>query len=77
MVGITNRLYVSSRDEWRAWLQENLDRFAHSYKKQYIWWITSAKKEETRAKIVRETISRAEQEAMHRIIRPVNYDTNG
>ncbi len=40
---------------------KNFDNFAPSYQKQYIWWITSAKKEETRARRIRETVARAEQ----------------
>ncbi len=40
---------------------KNFSNFAPSYQKQYIWWITSAKREETRAKRIDETINRSAQ----------------
>ncbi len=40
---------------------KNFSNFAPSYQKQYIWWITSAKKEGTRAKRIDETINRSAQ----------------
>ncbi len=40
---------------------KNFYNFAPSYRKQYTWWITSAKKGETRAKRIQETVNRAAQ----------------
>ena len=39
--------------------KDNFYNFAPSYRKQYIWWITSAKRAETREKRIRETVDRA------------------
>jgi uncharacterized protein YdeI (YjbR/CyaY-like superfamily) len=36
--------------------QQNFDNLAPSYRKQYIWWIGSAKREETRLKRINEAI---------------------
>ena len=41
--------------------KKNFFNFAPSYRKQYIWWILSAKRDETRAKRIKETIEAAEQ----------------
>ncbi len=41
--------------------RKNFNKFAPSYQKQYIWWITSAKREETRAKRIEETVNRSAQ----------------
>ncbi len=41
--------------------KKNFESFAPSYKKQYIWWITEAKRADTRARRIKETISRAEK----------------
>ena len=39
----------------------NFYNFAPSYQKQYIWWITNAKKTETRARRIEETVRRSGQ----------------
>jgi len=39
----------------------NFYNFAPSYRKQYIWWIETAKREETRERRIREVVKRAEQ----------------
>ena len=41
--------------------RKNFQNFASSYQKQYIGWITSAKREETRQKRIQETIRRVAQ----------------
>jgi len=41
--------------------EENFARFTLSQKKQYLWWLKSAKKAETREKRIREIIKRAEE----------------
>lgn len=41
--------------------QKNFDNFAPSYKKQYIYWIMDAKREETRQRRIAETVRRAEE----------------
>ena len=38
---------------------ENFGKFAPSYKKQYIWWIESAKMKETRKRRIKEVVRRA------------------
>jgi len=38
--------------------QQNFDRLAPSHKRQYIYWITDAKRDETRQKRIRETVQR-------------------
>jgi uncharacterized protein YdeI (YjbR/CyaY-like superfamily) len=40
---------------------ENFEKFPASSKKQYLWWLKSAKRSETRAKRIQEIIRRAEQ----------------
>jgi uncharacterized protein YdeI (YjbR/CyaY-like superfamily) len=40
--------------------RENFDRFAPSQKKQYLWWLKSAKRVETREKRLGEIVKRAE-----------------
>jgi uncharacterized protein YdeI (YjbR/CyaY-like superfamily) len=40
--------------------RENFGNMAPSYRKQYIWWITSAKRQDTRERRIRETVTRAE-----------------
>ena len=40
--------------------KENFGNMAPSYRKQYIWWITSAKRRDTRERRIRETVKRAE-----------------
>ena len=40
--------------------KENFGNMAPSYRKQYIWWITSAKRLDTRERRIRETVKRAE-----------------
>ena len=39
---------------------KNFKAFAPSYQKQYIWWINSAKRDETRSRRVSETVRRSE-----------------
>lgn len=39
--------------------QENFEKFTPSQKKQYLWWLVSAKKEETRKKRIREIVRRS------------------
>lgn len=39
--------------------KQNFFNFAPSYQKQYIWWILSAKRDETRAKRIKETVDAA------------------
>lgn len=39
---------------------ENFENYAPSQKKQYLWWLKSAKREETRQKRIREIVKRAE-----------------
>ena len=39
--------------------KENFENYAPSHKKQYLWWLKSAKKDETREKRIREIIRRA------------------
>lgn len=41
--------------------QENFNKFSPSGRKQYIWWVTSAKREDTRKKRIKETVKRALQ----------------
>ena len=42
--------------------EENFNNFApSSYKKQYLWWIETAKREETRERRIQEVVKRAEQ----------------
>ena len=41
--------------------KENFENYAPSHKKQYLWWLKSAKKDETRQKRIREIIKRAEE----------------
>jgi len=41
--------------------QENFNNFAPSYKKQYIYWIMDAKREETRQRRIQETVQRVEE----------------
>jgi uncharacterized protein YdeI (YjbR/CyaY-like superfamily) len=41
--------------------RENFDRFSNSVKLQYVHWIESAKREETRARRIAEVVKRAEQ----------------
>jgi uncharacterized protein YdeI (YjbR/CyaY-like superfamily) len=41
--------------------QKHFTNMAPSYQKQYVWWITSAKRKDTREKRIRETVRRAEQ----------------
>lgn len=40
---------------------ENFDNFPSSSKKQYLWWLKSAKKDATREKRLREIVKRAEK----------------
>lgn len=42
-----------------AW--RNFQAFARSYRHTYIWWVTSAKRPETRRNRIREVVKRAEQ----------------
>jgi uncharacterized protein YdeI (YjbR/CyaY-like superfamily) len=51
---IPESLEESLRANGKAW--ENFNRLAPSYRRQYIGWITSAKKEETRNKRIREAV---------------------
>lgn len=39
---------------------ENFENYAPSHKKQYLWWLKSAKREETRQKRISEIVKRAE-----------------
>ena len=39
----------------------NFESFAPSLRKQFLWWVADAKREETRQKRIRETVSMAEQ----------------
>lgn len=41
--------------------KENFDRLAPSHKRQYIYWINSAKRNETKQKRIEETVSRARE----------------
>ena len=41
--------------------EENFNNFAPSYWKQYLWWVDSAKREETRQRRIREVVKRAEE----------------
>ena len=41
--------------------QQNFNNFAPSYRKQYIWWVTSAKRDETRQKRINEIVRLAEE----------------
>ncbi len=41
--------------------QQNFNNFAPSYRKQYIWWVTSAKKDETRQRRINEIVRLAEE----------------
>lgn len=41
--------------------QRNFDGFAPSYRKQYLWWLQSAKRDETRKKRLAEVVRRCEQ----------------
>jgi uncharacterized protein YdeI (YjbR/CyaY-like superfamily) len=36
--------------------QQNFEKLAPSHKRQYIYWITEAKRDETRQKRIRETV---------------------
>ena len=40
--------------------QRNFDGFAPSYRKQYLWWLQSAKRDETRKKRLAEVVRRCE-----------------
>lgn len=40
---------------------ENFSGFAPSHKKQYLWWLKSAKRAETRERRIREIVKRAEE----------------
>jgi uncharacterized protein YdeI (YjbR/CyaY-like superfamily) len=40
---------------------KNFDNFAPSRQKQLIWWVTSAKRDETRQRRIEETVSMAER----------------
>ena len=55
-----NQLKVTTREDWRRWLQEN-----HAASKE-VWlvfhtWISSAKKSETRLRRTREAIRKLER----------------
>jgi uncharacterized protein YdeI (YjbR/CyaY-like superfamily) len=39
--------------------KENFENFAPSHKKQYLWWLKSARKDETRQKRIRSIVKRA------------------
>jgi uncharacterized protein YdeI (YjbR/CyaY-like superfamily) len=41
--------------------KENFENFAPSQRKQYLWWLKSAKRDDTREKRIREIIRRAEE----------------
>ncbi|MGB7118013.1 MAG: YdeI/OmpD-associated family protein [Anaerolineales bacterium] len=41
--------------------EENFSGFAPSHKKQYLWWLKSAKRAETRERRIREIVKRAEE----------------
>lgn len=41
--------------------KKNFENFAPSHRKQYLWWLKSAKREETRQKRLREIVARAEK----------------
>ncbi len=41
--------------------EENFPRFTPSQKKQYLWWLKSAKRAETRERRIREIVKRAEE----------------
>ena len=41
--------------------EENFTGFAISHKKQYLWWLKSAKRAETRERRIREIVKRAEE----------------
>ncbi|MFH1314049.1 MAG: YdeI/OmpD-associated family protein [Candidatus Eisenbacteria bacterium] len=41
--------------------KRNFENLAPSYKKQFIWWISSAKRDETRQKRIEKTVSMAEE----------------
>ncbi|MFC2054927.1 YdeI family protein [Chloroflexota bacterium] len=41
--------------------EENFNGFAPSHKKQYLWWLKSAKKAETRERRIQEIVKRAEE----------------
>jgi uncharacterized protein YdeI (YjbR/CyaY-like superfamily) len=41
--------------------KKNFDKFAPYQKKQYLWWLESAKRDETREKRIREIVERARQ----------------
>lgn len=47
----------------KAW--ETFDKLAPSHKKQYVWWIASAKREETRKKRLQETVRRCSANTKH------------
>jgi uncharacterized protein YdeI (YjbR/CyaY-like superfamily) len=38
--------------------EKNFDKLAPSHKKQYVWWIESAKRPETRERRINETVTR-------------------
>ena len=46
---------VRTRARWRAWLFEAL---APSYRRAYVGWIDSAKREETKQRRLREAVAR-------------------
>lgn len=56
MKGLTIPNYVAKalRKDNKAW--NNFNEMSPSHKKQYIWWITSAKKKETRNRRIERTI---------------------
>ena len=41
--------------------RHNFEGLAPSYKKQFIWWITSAKTQQTRSRRIQETVRMAEE----------------
>ena len=51
---------VTTRSEWRHWLAANHDKEPNGiwlvYRKQFIWWIVTAKRPETREKRLKESL---------------------
>jgi len=53
---IPKDILVELKRDMKGW--EAFDGMATSYKRQYVWWIASAKREETRRKRIEETLRR-------------------
>jgi uncharacterized protein YdeI (YjbR/CyaY-like superfamily) len=56
---IPSDLKKALKENQKAW--DNFNDFANSYKTNYIYWVNSAKREETRKRRIEEVVSRAIQ----------------